>query len=35
MVQTWRPSILAMLETNPEPEEIISSTGPSDRQEEE
>ena len=35
MVQTWRPSILAMLETNPEPEEIFSSTGPSDRQEEE
>ena len=35
MVQTWRPAILAMLNSNPEPEEIISSTGPSEQQEEE
>ena len=34
MVQTWRPAILAMLNTLPEPEEIISSTGPSHQQEE-
>ena len=35
MVQTWRPAILAMLNALPEPEEIISSTGPSHQQEEE
>jgi len=34
MVQTWRPAILDMLETNPQLEEIISSTGPSEQQEE-
>ena len=35
MHQTWRPSILAMLNSNPQPEEIISSTGPSEQLEEE
>ena len=35
MIQTWRPSLLEMLNKNPEPEEIISSTGPSEQQEEE
>ena len=35
MLQTWRPAILAMLNSNPQPEEIISSTGPSEQLEEE
>lgn len=35
MVQTWRPSVLAMLDSVPEPEEIISSKGFSEEQEEE
>jgi hypothetical protein len=35
MVQTWRPAILGMLNSTPEPEEIISSSGPSEQQEEE
>ena len=35
MLQTWRPAILAVLNLNPQPEEIISSTGPSEQQEEE
>ncbi len=35
MLQTWRPAILAMLDSNPQPEEIISSTGPSEQLEEE
>ena len=30
MVQTWRASLLNSLETLPEVEEIISSSGPSD-----
>ena len=30
MIQTWRASLLASLQTLPEAEEIISSTGPSD-----
>ncbi|MGA0380000.1 MAG: hypothetical protein ACO3NJ_04250 [Candidatus Poseidoniaceae archaeon] len=35
MLQTWRPAIFAMLNSNPQPEEIISSTGPSEQQGEE
>ena len=35
MLQTWRPAIVAMLNSNPQPEEIISSTGSSEQLEEE